>query len=692
MFSKKTVDKLRAQALYYQKHGRYDCGTEGTPFYRDYWKEQLKRSVLGVVIDGVYISGYHYFYLNFCPIMQTKVVNIEASAAERVKDFPKFWDVDYKFFILCEIAENGMANIKDPETINHIDLHLFEDQDWTKGGKDMLWLKPRGVGASFKGGVFPARNYFCIPDSVSILVAAEKEFLTKDGVFSKFLDYASFINSHTGFKKRSEIKNDRNNMHIRASYRDEKTGSEHANSFKSEVIGITLRDDVQKIRGKRAKYIGFEEVGKFPSFVNAWEITTPSVHEPPYSFGMRVGWGTGGTEGSNFDSFRKMAFEPQTYNILHCDNVWDEGKTGRRVCFFTPSYEAIGFMDAAGNSNVTEAKAYHDEQRALKAKSGDPYSLLQYKSENPYNPSEALFAASVNIFHPDQLDKWKAEIESSKHLRNFGTPGYFYTEGSGDVLFQPDESKHPVLEYPIKKNKDNSGCPVIYYAPRRVDGKIPDNLYIVCLDPYAHEGSTGSDSVGAAYVLMNPNGYPHYKPDDCIVASYVGRPHTLDEFNKTVFDMAKYYNAKIAFENDRGDTIQYAKTNKQLGMLAAELELEFNSSIPKSSVRRGFGMHIASGRADLRKFHGDKYIQQWLHTLRSVNENETGIYNYHLIYDSGLLQELIDYNEEGNFDRVSALRIGMYYMKELEYQERKVVMRSDPSSSLTRFFKGKHFK
>lgn len=687
------TDKFRQEALFFQKYGRYDCGTEGSPFYRDYWKEQLRRSVLGYEIDGVYISGYHYFYLNFCPIMQTKVLDAKAAAADRVKDFPKFWDVDYKFFITCELAENGFKNIKDFSKINHIEFNFFEEEEGlSRGGKDVLWLKPRGVGASFKGGVFPARNYFCIPDSVSILVAAEKEFLTKDGVFSKFLDYASFLNSHTGFKKRSEIKNDRNNMHIRASYRDEKTGAEHANSFKSEVIGITLRDDVQKIRGKRAKYIGFEEVGKFPDFINAWEITTPSVHEPPYSFGMRVGWGTGGTTGSNFDSFRKMAFEPQTYNIIPFNNVWDEGKTGRRVCFFTPSYEAIGFTDKEGNSNTIEAKDYHNEKRALKSKSGDPYALLQYKSENPFNPSEALFAASVNIFHPDQLDKWKVEIETNSALSNFGTPGFVYSKPDGSVDFQPSEKKKPVLEYPIKKNKDNSGTVVMYYAPRKVDGKIPDNLYILCLDPYAHEGSTNSDSVGAAYVLMNPNGYSHFKPDDCIVASYIGRPNTLDEFNKTVFDLAKLYNAKIAFENDRGDTIQYAKKTKQLHMLAPELELEFNSAIPKSSVRRGFGMHIASGRLDLRKFHGDKYIQQWLHTLRSVTENEKGIYNYHLIYDVGLLQELIDYNEDGNFDRVSALRIGMFYMKELEYKDRQVTMKSDPNSSVNRFFKARHYK
>ena len=38
-----------------------------------------------------------------------------------------------------------------------------------------------------------------------------------------------------------------------------------------------------------------------------------------------------------------------------------------------------------------------------------------------------------------------------------------------------------------------------------------------------------------------------------IVASYVGRPETQDEYNYNLFLLAKYYNAQIGFENDRGE-------------------------------------------------------------------------------------------------------------------------------------------
>jgi hypothetical protein len=41
--------------------------------------------------------------------------------------------------------------------------------------------------------------------------------------------------------------------------------------------------------------------------------------------------------------------------------------------------------------------------------------------------------------------------------------------------------------------------------------------------------------------------------------------------------------------------------------------------------------------------------------------------NLHLIKDIGLLDEFRFYNEKGNFDRISALRIVHYYARELAY-------------------------
>ncbi len=145
----------------------------------------------------------------------------------------------------------------------------------------------------------------------------------------------------------------------------------------------------------------------------------------------------------------------------------------------------------------------------------------------------------------------------------------------------------------------------------------------------------------------------------------------MEYFHDNIFNLAELYNAKIGFENDRGEGLMaYAKAKKKLSYLIPEFSLDFNENMPASKVRRGFGMHIGSGKDNTRKLLGDKLIDEWLRELRNVTEDGEYIYGYHGIYDTGLLEELSKYGE-GNFDRVSALRIGMYTMKELAWKDNK---------------------
>ena len=79
--------------------------------------------------------------------------------------------------------------------------------------------------------------------------------------------------------------------------------------------------------------------------------------------------------------------------------------------------------------------------------------------------------------------------------------------------------------------------------------KVPDNLFIICHDPYANDLPYAQGmSLGATYVIKNVNNFSN--PADMIVASYVGRPEFQDDYQRNLFMLAEYYNAKIGFEND----------------------------------------------------------------------------------------------------------------------------------------------
>jgi len=71
----KNTDKFREAALFFQEHGCYTLAPPGTTDYIQYWDRETKRCLNGYVAeDGDAITGYHYFYLNYSPIMKLEEV------------------------------------------------------------------------------------------------------------------------------------------------------------------------------------------------------------------------------------------------------------------------------------------------------------------------------------------------------------------------------------------------------------------------------------------------------------------------------------------------------------------------------------------------------------------------------------------------------------------------------------------
>ena len=129
--------------------------------------------------------------------------------------------------------------------------------------------------------------------------------------------------------------------------------------------------------------------------------------------------------------------------------------------------------------------------------------------------------------------------------------------------------------------------------------------------------------------------------------------------------LAELYNAKIGFENDRGELIAYAKRYRKLYKLQEEFEMLDKRELRSRNVRRQYGMHMT----EQRKRQGELYIRDWLITPRSTDEDGNVTLNMHKIYDLALLQELIKFNHKGNFDRVMAFMVGMYHTRELYNRE-----------------------
>ena len=638
----KDTDRVRPAAVKFIASGHYTSALPGTREYYEFWDEEQKRCMYGYKVDEMHITGFHYFYLNYCPIDRAvdEIMPDGTIQARRERTFPRFYDGDYEYF--HEIDKARAQN------------------------KHMIVLKARRKGYSYKAGSMLARNYFFVRNSKNFVFASSKEFLIGDGLLSKAWEFLSFIDDHTAWAQ--PRLRDRE-MHKMSGYKKKVNGMEIEMGMKSQIIGVSLKDNPDKVRGKAGELVFFEEAGSFPGLLKAWEVTMPTMRQGAKTLGMMVAFGTGGTEGSDFEAMEEIFYNPAAYDCMDYENVWDEGAIGTRCGYFIPIQKNLdGFIDNNGNSKEQQAVEYEETMREKKKGAADAKSLDQYIAEHPFSPQEATLQITANLFDIASLQEQYNNVKA-RNLQAIGTAGRFYHNEKGEVKFKIDGDLKPITKFPHRKDDDKTGAVVIYESPYKNQAQqVPVNLYVICHDPYGQNQSADSTSLGSAYVLKRPNNLS--QPDDIIVASYVGRPHTQDDYNRNLFMLADYYGCKIGFENDRGEVIAYAKRFRKMHKLQEEFEMLDKKELRSKNVKRQYGMHMT----EARKRQGEIYIRDWLNTVRSTEESGKKLLNLHKIYDPALLTELIKFNHKGNFDRVMSLMIGMYHTRELYNAEVKDIL------------------
>jgi hypothetical protein len=634
-------NKFRQAAINFETYGYYTSAPVGTTAYLRYWDEELRRCIFGYKTeDGEYISGYFYFYLNYSRIIVTKethkidILGRKRRVSDRPESFPRYYDYDRAYFDAIEEAEQR--------------------------GRHLVTIKKRGAGYSFKGASMLCRNFFCIPKSKSYVIASEAEFLTKDGTLTKAWDMMSFIDTNTAFGKRRQKKD--TVMHKRASFvikADDESGIVWEAGYKSEIIGVSLKNDPQKARGKRAKLILWEEAGKFPGLKESWQIARPSVEDGTITFGLMIAYGTGGTVDADYEGLKDLFYEPDAYNALPIQNIWDDGALDGKPCgFFVPEYYnmsgkdefEVPFMDEFGNSNVEVAKVHAIKQRDIIIESSsDKTSIDRYIAERPFTPMEATLQISGNIFPKKDIIRHLAEIRNSNKMKEFKQVGDLYMDPAGLIKWEINKKYKDLTKYRVSANDDPAGAIVIWEHPPE---EIPYGLYVIGCDSYDYDQST-TDSLGSAIVYKRFQNFEAYY--DLPVAEYTGRPEKADIFYEKVRLLGMYYSAKIMYENQNKGIFDYFLHKKCDYMLADQPDI-IRDVVGITTVQRIKGCHMNKPL----KIWGIGLLKDWLN-----EEYAPGRKNLTKIFSEALLEELIAYNDNGNFDRVMAMIQVMIYLREL---------------------------
>ena len=271
-----------------------------------------------------------------------------------------------------------------------------------------------------------------------------------------------FINTHTAWAKRRQVKN--TDLHRRASYKALVNGKEVEKGYKSEIQGVTLKNDPDRARGKRGKLILFEEGGKLPGLLQAWEVARPSVEQGRASIGLMVAFGTGGTEGANFEGLQELFENPKGHNILAVNNVWDEGTTDKQCGFFVPEYSNLeGYYDKDGNSDIVHAKKSIELERDRITKhSKDLNTIKRHVAEHPMTPREAMMQLEGNMFPAQDLLGVLARLELDSKYEDTLFKGRMVIDPEGNIDFREDKDLRMIYTYPLAKG-DPKDAPVIIY-------------------------------------------------------------------------------------------------------------------------------------------------------------------------------------------------------------------------------------
>lgn len=540
------MDYFRPAAIHYQKYGCYtklrpDANPKSE--FGMWLTREVRRCLDGMVRpeDGEWIPGDFYFYLNYLPIIQTKIRK-GTRIGDRVVDFPECWEGVYLRAHYQYQARNG---------------GLYDD---FVGGKHSVEIASRGKSKSYYAAAILCKFFLLGENSISydkvkcLVTAYQKEYLIKDGTLNKFIDGIDFCAKNTQFP-RARLKNSLSEMQWISGYIDK--DSMIPRGSQNEVLGVAVKDDPDKIRGKRSNRMLYEEFGTFPKFLDVWQTALPNVQEnAAAAFGQAIAFGTGGSEGSDFMGALEMINYPDGYSVYSLPNVFDKGAIGaRRTIFFFPSYlNSKGFYNEDGVSDVVGAILEEIKHRViLKYNSSDPIQLTRRKAEYAFTITDAIMRRDSNIFPSDKLNDRILELDQNPKSLDDMWVGRLVQTKEGKVEFTPDADVKPILDYPHKDNKLEGAVHINKMPIKGPDGKVPWGRYIAGADPYDDDVSD-TMSLGSIYVLDLFT--------DELVCEYVGRPMFAEDYYETCRRICLFYNAELLYENNKKGLFTYfSKTN-----------------------------------------------------------------------------------------------------------------------------------
>jgi hypothetical protein len=422
----------------------------------------------------------------------------------------------------------------------------------------------------------------------------------------------------------------------------------------------------EAIAGTKPRKLIIDEIGK-GSFLRGLQAATPGF-TTPFGWGCSpILTGTGG-DMKKFMDAKSLMFDVNNFNFLEYNNQKDENRI--HGLFISAKYR----MEAKEESTLgaylhePESSDLHNvpmlvsnEEKAIEItndnleklkKAGDRIAYLKEKMYYPQEVDDIFLNEDTNIFDIEAAKRQKIRLLQQERT---GTPVVLYSE-DGTIKHEFTD-KQPITNFPLK-NSDQKDAPVIIYEfPIE---NPPYGLYVAGVDPYRQGKSEYSSSLGSVYIYKRMHDITGEKYQDMFVASYCARPDKKETWEEQARYLIKYFNARTLVENDEISFIEYMKSKGDAHYLERQPQW-LMEVVPNTTVRREYGIHRSSEK--IRNYlHSclKNYMEEVIYTEKDEEGNVTKeLQGVGKIFDPVLLEEIIQYNDSGNFDRIIAAELAI---------------------------------
>jgi hypothetical protein len=422
----------------------------------------------------------------------------------------------------------------------------------------------------------------------------------------------------------------------------------------------------EAIAGTKPRKLIIDEIGK-GNFLRGFQAAVPGF-TTPYGWGCSpILTGTGG-DMKRFMDAKSLMFDVDNFNFLTYNNEKDEKRIHGLFISYKYRMEAkeestLGaFLNQPKDSdlhnvrmlisNEEKAKEITESNLERLKKAGDRVAYLKEKMYYPLEVDDIFLNEDTNIFDIEAAKRQKARLINQERT---GTPVILFHDG--EKISHEFTDKQPITNFPLKSSDLKDAPVIVYEFPLE---NPPYGLYVAGVDPYRQGQAAYSTSLGSVYIYKRMHDITGEKYQDMFVASYCARPDKKETWEEQARLLIKYYNARTLCENDDISFIEYMKAKGDAHYLEKQPEW-LKEVVPGTTVKREYGVHRS---ADKIRDYLHNCLKKYMEAVVYQEKDEDGniikeITGVSKIFDPVLLEEIIQYNDQGNFDRIIAAELAI---------------------------------